>query len=63
MHREREIERVENDHFSGDACRHRHPEYRTLDYNVRHNRSLGENRSLEERPGAPPSHRSVSDSR
>jgi hypothetical protein len=40
VHGQREIQRVENDHFSGDASWHRHAEYRTLDYNVRHKQSL-----------------------
>ena len=40
VHAERKIQRVENDHFGGDAGRHRHAKYRTLDHNVRHKRSL-----------------------
>ena len=48
MHREREIERVENDHFSGEAGRHRHPERRTSDHDVGHNWSLAERRQLEQ---------------
>jgi hypothetical protein len=48
VHGEREIQRVENDHFSGDAGRHRHSEYRTSDHNVRHKRSLAECHQLEQ---------------
>jgi len=46
MHDERKIQRVKNDHFSGDAGRHRHAEYRTLDHNVRHKFNLAERRQL-----------------
>jgi hypothetical protein len=48
MHAEREIQRVQNDHFGGDASRHRHAEYRTPDHNVRHKWSLPWRRELEE---------------
>jgi len=42
VHGEREIQRVENDHFGADAGRHRHPEHRTFDHYVRHDRSLAQ---------------------
>jgi hypothetical protein len=48
VHSERKIQRVENDHFGGDASRHRHAEYRTLDHNVRHKQSLTQRYELEE---------------
>ena len=46
VHGERKVERVENDHFSGEAGRHRHPEHWTPDHNVRHKWSLAERRRL-----------------
>ena len=42
LHGEREIQRVENDHFSGDTGWHRHAEHRAFDHNVRHKRSLAD---------------------
>jgi hypothetical protein len=48
VHGEWKVERVENDHFSGEAGRHRHPEHRTLDHNVRHKWSLAEHRLFEQ---------------
>jgi hypothetical protein len=42
VHGERKVERVENDHFSGEAGRHRHPEHWTPGHNVRHKWSLAE---------------------
>ena len=44
VHGQRKVERVENDHFSGEAGRHRHPEHWTPDHNVRHKWSLAERR-------------------
>jgi hypothetical protein len=38
LHGKRKIQRVENDSFSGDAGRHRHPEHRTSDHDVGHKR-------------------------
>ena len=48
QHGEWKLQRVENDHFGGDASRHRHAEYRTLDHNVRHKQSLTQRYELEE---------------
>jgi hypothetical protein len=47
VHGEWEIQRVENDHFSGEASRHRHPKRRTPDHDVGHRWSLVESSQLE----------------
>jgi hypothetical protein len=48
MHGAWKIQRVENDHFGGDAGRHCHAKYRTPDHNVRHKCNLAERRQLEQ---------------